>query len=113
MKYLADYEFDCMKPTPVDKDSFGFEYCPIQIIDEYNSRWRCLEKISFEEFYQSIHSRGADMNGWFIDSNDVLQTYDSYIVGDTMRRYPKLPVHPNTVLKQVIKEFEDKYDGKE
>jgi len=83
------------------------EYIPNTIQKEFLIRWKKVTKISFEDFFKLIE-QDSSLYGWYNNPTHILECYYSfYIEGYIGQRYPKLPISPEDVLKNLIKEVDE------
>jgi hypothetical protein len=80
-------------------------YLPASIKNEFIKRWETVEKLTFREFFISI--RDDNNRDWWNTPGSIDHCYNSYIKGCIEVRYPRIPIHPSSILVKIVKEADE------
>ena len=84
---------------------WGLDYIPYKVKVEFIRRWEKVEKVSLQQFMESIRADGQDLNdAYWGGATSILYTYEQYKLGCIGIKYPQISIHPEKVLEDIVAE---------
>lgn len=77
---------------------------PEKIKREYIKRWDKIKHPSLNEFILCCFEHNKGAGDWYLDSRDIEDYYENYILGVVGKRYPVGLLRPEKVLNDVADE---------